>query len=190
MTEAQTRPADPTVDSDRAAVPRPAGGGAERTRTYSWPDPMALAARIAPLSGLDVFTRVASGELPPPPVADTLGFSRIEATDGSVTVYLEPREFHFNPIGSMHGGVISAVLDTAAGCSVHTTLPAGIAYTSLDLHTRFLRPVTLSSGTLRCVGRVVSRGRQTALAEAHLYDAADKLVAHATSTCLIFPIPQ
>ncbi|HEU0240444.1 MAG TPA: PaaI family thioesterase [Micromonosporaceae bacterium] len=163
----------------------------DRTRTYGWHDPMALADAVAGLSGLELFEKLANGELPVPPIADTLSFGRIEATGaGSVTLSLEPNEFHFNPLGSMHGGVISAVLDTAAGCSVHTTLPVGIGYTSLDLHVRFLRPVTLASGTLRCDGRVISKGRQTALAESHLHDAAGKLVAHATSTCLIFPLAR
>jgi uncharacterized protein (TIGR00369 family) len=86
----------------------------------------------------------------------------------------------------VHGGVISTLLDTAAACAVHTTLPAGTAYTSLDLNARFLRGITTASGRLRCEGSVLTRGRQTALAEAHLYDAADRLVAHATSTCLLF----
>ncbi len=109
--------------------------------------------------------------------------------EGQVTVEMRAQEFHYNPIGSMHGGVISALLDTAAGCSVHTTLPAGMGYTSLDLNVRFLKAVTVGSGKLRCEGVVVSRGRQTALAEARLYDEAGRMVAHATSTCLIFPTP-
>jgi uncharacterized protein (TIGR00369 family) len=182
MTETQASPTD--VPDDRSAP------GPERTRTYRWHDPMALADVVAGLGGLELFEKFAGGELPRPPIAETLSFGRIEATAvGSVTLYIEPQEFHFSPIGSMHGGVISAVLDTAAGCSVHTTLPVGLGYTSLDLHTRFLRPVTLASGTLRCDGRVISKGRQTALAESHLYDASERLIAHATSTCLIFAIP-
>jgi uncharacterized protein (TIGR00369 family) len=99
-------------------------------------------------------------------------------------------EFHYNPIGSVHGGVIATLLDTAAGCAVHSTLPAGVGYTSLDLTTKFLRPVTVDSGRLRCEGTVLSRGRTTALAEARLFNAADRLVAHATSSCLIFDLPQ
>jgi len=182
MTETQ---AAPIHDTEDRGVQTP-----DRSRTYHWHDPLALADVVANLGGLELFEKLAGGELPPPPIAETLSFGRIEATGiGSITLHLEPQEFHFNPLGSMHGGVISAVLDTAAGCSVHTTLPAGLGYTSLDLHTRFLRPVTLASGTLRCDGRVISKGRQTALAESHLYDASERLVAHATSTCLIFEIP-
>jgi uncharacterized protein (TIGR00369 family) len=110
--------------------------------------------------------------------------------EGTVQVYLTSQEFHYNPLGSMHGGVISALLDTAAGCAVHTTLAPGFGYTSLDLHTRFLRPITVASGRLRCEGIVVNRTRQTALAESRLYDEGGRLVAHATSTCMIFPMPS
>jgi uncharacterized protein (TIGR00369 family) len=98
-------------------------------------------------------------------------------------------EFHYNPLGSVHGGVIATLLDTAAGCTVHSTLPAGVGYTSLDLMTRFIKPVTVNSGVLRCEGAIISRGRRTAVAESRLYDERDKLLAHATSTCLIFELP-
>ncbi len=103
---------------------------------------------------------------------------------------LTPQEFHYNPLGSVHGGVIATLLDTAAGCAVHTTLPAGVGYTSLDLTTKFLRPVTVGSGRLRCEGTVLSRGRRTALAQAQLIDERGALVAHATSSCLLFDMPQ
>ena len=179
-----------TVPANESAAEMDGSAATERSRTYSWADPVALSGEVAKLSGLELFTKLERGDLPAPPIVETLGIDRVESTgEGRISVYLEPREFHYNPIGSMHGGVISALLDTAAGCAVHTALPAGIGYTSLDLHTRFLRPVTVASGLLRCDGTVVSRGRQTALAEAHLHDARGRLVAHATSTCLIFPIP-
>lgn len=102
---------------------------------------------------------------------------------------MTPGEEHYNPIGSVHGGVYATLLDSAAGCAVHSTLPAGMAYTSLDLTTKFLRPITFDSGKIRAVGRVRSHGRRTAFAEAELLDANDRLLAHATSSCLIFPIP-
>jgi uncharacterized protein (TIGR00369 family) len=102
---------------------------------------------------------------------------------------MEPREFHYNPLGTVHGGMLATLLDTATGCAVHTTLPAGVGYTSMDLSVKYLRPVTVESGTLRCVGTVLQRGRRTALAEARLTDGADRLVAHATSTCLLFDLP-
>jgi uncharacterized protein (TIGR00369 family) len=160
-----------------------------RTRTYSWSNPMENAAMLGQLSGLDMLRAMITGELPPPPIMHTLGIDRFEAAEGRVTVYMTATEFHYNPIGSVHGGVIATLLDTATGCAIHTTLPVGKGYTSLDLSTRFLRPVTVASGQLRGEGLVVNRGRTTALAEARLYDAADRLVAHATSTCLLFDLP-
>ena len=184
MTETQAVPSYKTAtDPDHGAAP-------DRTRTYSWHDPVALAGQVALLGGMELFATLGRRELPPPPIMETLGVDRVEATgEGQISVFMTPREFHYNPIGSVHGGVISMLLDTAAACAVHTTLPAGLGYTSLDLNARFLRPVTEASGMLRCDGRVISKGRQTALGEAHLFDAAGKLVAHATSTCLIFAIP-
>jgi uncharacterized protein (TIGR00369 family) len=162
----------------------------ERSRTYTWSEPAASAGRIAGLSGVEVFAALNSGAVPLPPILATLDIENVVVVaEGQVTVEMRAQEFHYNPIGSVHGGVISALLDTAAGCSVHTTLPAGMGYTSLDLNVRFLKAVTVRSGTLRCEGVVVSRGRQTALAEARLYDESGRLVAHATSTCLIFPLP-
>jgi uncharacterized protein (TIGR00369 family) len=97
-------------------------------------------------------------------------------------------EFHYNPLGSVHGGIIATLLDTAAGCTVHSTLPAGVGYTSLDLMTRFIKPVTTKSGLLRCEGTIISRGRRTAVAESRLFDERGTLLAQATSTCLIFEI--
>ena len=105
---------------------------------------------------------------------------------GAIHVELVPEYRHYNPIGSVHGGVMATLLDTAAACSVHSTQAAGERYTSLDLTVKFLRPVTTDSGRLRCEGSVIQRGRRTALAQAQLYDAHGRLVAHATSTCMIF----
>ena len=99
---------------------------------------------------------------------------------------MRAQEFHYNPLGSVHGGMLATMLDTAAGCAVHSTLAVGEGYTSLDLTTKFLRPATLESGLLTCVGKVISRGRRTALAEAHLTDEAGRLIAHATSSCMLF----
>jgi uncharacterized protein (TIGR00369 family) len=161
-----------------------------RRRTYTWEDPRVAPAELAGMTGLDMFAAMREGRLPRPPIMYTMDMSAVEVTgDGAVRVSLTPQEFHYNPLGSVHGGVIATLLDTAAACAVHTTLPAGMTYTSLDLTTKFLRAVTVESGTLRCEGTVTHRGRQIALSEAHLYDGAGRLVAHATSSCLIFPIP-
>ncbi|MFB7940036.1 PaaI family thioesterase [Streptomyces sp. NPDC127049] len=160
-----------------------------RSRTVEWEDAGATARAAASMAGLDFLREMIAGRLPGPPIAALLGFSLEEVEDGRAVFALEPGEEHYNPIGSVHGGVYATLLDSAAGCAVHTTLPLGTAYTSLDLQTRFLRPITSDTGKVRAVGTVISRGRRTALAEAGLYDGEDRLLAHATSTCMLFPVP-
>ena len=161
---------------------------AARTRTFFWSDPAAHAREFGRRGGLETLQAMAAGELPPPPIMRLIDMAGFTAVEGSVTVTLDPQEFHYNPLGTVHGGVISTLLDTAAGCSVHSTLPVGVGYTSLDLSVKFLRPVTLASGRLTCTGSVLQRGRRTALAEARLTDAQGRLTAHATSSCMIFEI--
>ena len=161
-----------------------------RTRTFSWTDPATHAGLVGARSGLEMLQALSTGELPPPPIMQLIDMAEFLADEGTVTVRLDPQEFHYNPLGSMHGGIISTLLDTACGCSVHSTLPAGLGYTSLDLNVKFLRPITLTSGRLTCTGTVLQRGRRTALAEAHLTDAQGRLAAHATSTCMLFEIPK
>ncbi|MDP9796270.1 uncharacterized protein (TIGR00369 family) [Catenuloplanes nepalensis] len=161
----------------------------QRSRTYGWTDPSAVAAHLGRRGGLDLIRAMAAGELPAPPIMHTIGISDMEAKEGWIGLELTPQEFHYNPLGSVHGGVISTLLDTAAACAVHTTLPAGTGYTSLDLTVKFVRPVTIATGRVRCEGTVLNRGRRTALAEARLTDAAGKLLAHGTSSCLIFEMP-
>ena len=161
-----------------------------RTRTFSWADPMPVAARLGRLPGLDMLRAMSRGELPAPPIMATMGIERFEADDGEVRLWMPVREFHYNPLGTVHGGVIATLLDTGTGCAVHSVLPAGVGYTSLDLHTRFLRPATIDSGELRCTGTVLSRTRRSAVAEARLEDGGGRLLAHATSSCLIFDLPS
>lgn len=159
---------------------------AVRTRTYTWEDPSLSVAAAAGRTGLEILEAIGAGQLPQPPVMRTLGITAIEVEEGRIVFGLEPQEFHFNPIGTMHGGVLATLLDSAAACAVQSTLPAGVGYTSLDLTTKFLRPVTLRSGPLRCEGTVLSRGQRTALAQAQVFDDAGRLIAHATSSCMIF----
>jgi uncharacterized protein (TIGR00369 family) len=159
-----------------------------RSRTFSWENPLANLDKLGVRTGLELFQAMIAGELPPPPIMKLMDIERLTAEFGSVTVTLWPQEFHYNPLGGVHGGVIATLLDTAAACSVHTTLPAGVGYTSMDLTTKFLRPVTVESGLLTCTGSVLSQGRRTALAQAQLTDEQGRLLAHATSSCLIFPL--
>ena len=156
-----------------------------RTRTYTWSDPQELAKVARGMAGLD-FVRhlMATGGIPMP---NTIGFRIAEAEPGRVVVEGEIGEHLYNPIGVVHGGVAATMLDTAAGCAVHTMLPVGTAYTSLDLSVHFLRPITVEVGPVRAIGTVVNQGRRTALANAELRDASDRLLAHATSSCMLFP---
>ena len=162
---------------------------AARTRTFGWTDPAVHADLVGRRSGLELMQAMSAGELPAPPIMQLIGLASLRAEEGSVTVELVPHEIHYNPLGTVHGGVISTLLDTAAACTVHTTLPAGIGYTSLDLNVKFLRPVTIASGRLTCTGAILQRGRRTALAEARLTDTQGRLLAHATSSCMIFELP-
>jgi len=159
--------------------------GEERSRTYSWEDPVAALDRAAGLSGLDVMQRMAAGELPQPPIATTLGFRLVEAEHGRAVFECEPSEFHYNPIGTVHAGLASTLLDSAMGCAFVTTLDAGVGWTTLELKANFIRPLTADTGLVRCVGTVVHPGRTVATTEARLEDADGRLLAHATSTILV-----
>jgi len=156
-----------------------------RQRTHSWTDPAETAAAALDVDGLTFLRALAAGEVPPAPIATTLGMTLEEVEEGRVVFGLVPAEFHFNPIGSVHGGVYATVLDSACGCAVHSTLPAGARYTSLDLSVKFLRGLDVAVGPVRCEGRVLHSGRRTALAEARLTDARDRLLATATSSILL-----
>jgi uncharacterized protein (TIGR00369 family) len=156
-----------------------------RKRGYTWGDPSVTAAGMAGRTGLEFLRAIASGELPAAPIAETLGFTLGAVDEGRVTFVLDAKEFHYNPIGSVHGGVYATLLDSAAACSVQSMLPAGVGYTSLDLNVKFLRRWTADTGPASCTGQVVHLGSRTALARAELKDANGKLLAEATSSCLI-----
>jgi uncharacterized protein (TIGR00369 family) len=154
------------------------------TRTYTWDEPVTVAASRT-MSGLDLLTAIAEGRLPAPPVLATTGITAVDFGDGYAVFALEPQPWHYNPIGSVHGGILSTLADSALGCAVHTRLAAGTGYTSLDLQIRFTRTVTVDSGPLRCEGRVVTLGRRAATAESTITDSAGRVMAHATTTCLL-----
>ncbi|MDX3072706.1 PaaI family thioesterase [Streptomyces sp. NPDC088354] len=160
-----------------------------RSRTFEWKDPSVSAAAVGQRSGLDFLHDIVAGRLPAPPIAATLGFTLEQVEFGGAVFTMEPGEEHYNPIGSVHGGVYATLLDSAAGCAVQSVLPAGMGYTSLDLSLKFLRPMNVDTGKVRAVGSVLNQGRRTALAQAELFDAQDRLLAHATSSCMLFPLP-
>jgi uncharacterized protein (TIGR00369 family) len=156
-----------------------------RERAYSWEDPTELAAVGMQRSGLDYLRAIAAGELPHPPVCATIGFRIAEVDEGRSVIELSTGEHQYNTIGTVHGSVIVAALDSAAGNAVHSTLPVGVGYTTVNLTTTFLRAVRRDSGTLRCEGRLIQAGRRIALAEARLTGDDGRAYAHATATCMI-----
>jgi uncharacterized protein (TIGR00369 family) len=155
--------------------------------TVTWQDPTVSAAAGAQLAGLDYVRAIQTGEIPPPPIAVLMNYSIAELEEGRAVFEGEPGEEHYNPIGVVHGGYASTILDSALGCAVHTTCPAGVGYTSQTLEVKYLRPITRDTGRVRCEAEVIHRGRKTATSEARLTAAeTGKLLATGTSTCLIF----
>ncbi len=157
----------------------------ERTRTYSWEDPLALHGQMATRSGLEVMQMMAAGELPPPPIAETLGFRLVEAAPGRAVFECEPAEYHYNPIGIVHAGLAMTLMDSAMGLAFVTTIEAGVGWTTLELKANFTRPLTVDTGSVRCVGTVIHPGRRVATTEARLEDGEGRLCAHGTSTILV-----
>ncbi len=156
-----------------------------RERTYSWEDQEATRLACITQDGLDVLHAIGAGTLPLPPAVRTLGIEPVEATPGRVTFVLEPAEYHLNPFGIVHGGVLAALLDTAMGCAVHSLLPPAVGYVTGELNVRFLRPALLGAAPLVCTGEVVHQGRSTMVTSARILDADDRVIAIAGATCLV-----
>ncbi|HEX8137063.1 MAG TPA: PaaI family thioesterase [Pyrinomonadaceae bacterium] len=157
-----------------------------RTRTVTWEDPRALAEAGRNLSGLEYLRKIVEGSLPRPPISALLDFGLAELGPGRAVFTVEPAEYHYNPIGIVHGGLAATLLDSAMGCAVHSTLPAGAGYTTLEIKVNFVRPMTVETGVVRCEAQVVYVGGRTATAEGRIVDESRKLYAHATTTCIIF----
>jgi uncharacterized protein (TIGR00369 family) len=166
-------------------VSPPAEWGTPRTRRITWHDPAAAASIGATMSGIDYLTSIKEGLLPGAPMAALFDFTIAEISDGLVVFECRPDESAYNPIGVVHGGLVCTLADSVAGCAVHTTLDAGVGYTSIDINVSYLRAVTLDSGVLRATGRVTKRGRRVAFAAVEIVDGASKTVATATSSCLV-----
>jgi uncharacterized protein (TIGR00369 family) len=142
--------------------------------------------QIAALTGQEMLEAILAGELPPPPIGDTLDFAPIYFERGLAVFQGRPRQRHYNPLGSVHGGWFAALLDSAMGCAVHSTLPVGKGYTTLELKLNIVRALTDAVPLVRAEGKLVHGGRQVATAEGRLVGPDGKLYAHATTTCLIF----
>ncbi|WP_250285683.1 MULTISPECIES: PaaI family thioesterase [unclassified Frankia] len=165
--------------------------GEPRSKTVTWHDPLPTAAVGRTMSGLDFLLAIRDGRVPPPPITAHFDFGIDEVTEGDVVFRCLPDESAYNPLGTVHGGLVCTLLDTVTGCSVHTTLPAGSGYTSIEIKVNYLRPVRVVSGRpaeLTAHGWVTKPGRRVAFAEGDVRDAAGKVVATASSTFLVFPL--
>ena len=158
----------------------------ERTLTVRWEDPRALAETGRGLFGLEYLRKFVAGELPRPPISALMNFGLVEVSEGYAVFTVEPAEYHYNPIGVVHGGLAATLLDSAMGCAVHSALPAAAGYTTLEIKVNYIRAMTTETGLVRCEGKLVHLGGRTATAEGRIMDENGKLYAHATTTCLIF----
>lgn len=145
--------------------------------------------QIAGRTGMEVFEAIFAGELPPAPIGDTLDFVPIHMEPGTAVFQGRPQRRHYNPLGTVHGGWFATLLDSAVGCAVHSTLPAGKGYTTLELKVNMVRPLNDQVPMVRAEGKVIHTGRKVATAEGRIIGPDGKLYAHATTTCLIFDHP-
>jgi uncharacterized protein (TIGR00369 family) len=156
-----------------------------RSVHVAWADPMPLAQAAREMSGLEFLSRIARGELPWPPIGKLMDFGPTEVGEGRAVFEVVPGERHYNPIGVVHGGLLATILDSAMACAVHSTLPAGTGYTTVELHVNLVRAAGTETGRLRAEGELLHRGSRVATAQGRVVDAKGRLYAHGTTTCLI-----
>lgn len=156
-----------------------------RTRTFSWEDPMIGGAKAMTMSGLDYLKEIEAGTVPPPPIGLLMDFRICEIKQGEVTFEVTPSEFHYNPIGMVHGGLFATMMDSTMACAIQTTLPAGTGYSTIDLQVTYVKSARIETGILTCAGKVIHAGRKIATGYAEVRDSKGVLYAHATTTCMI-----
>jgi uncharacterized protein (TIGR00369 family) len=159
----------------------------ERARTVTWEDPMTTARGASGRTGLLFLRAILDGTIPPAPVQATLGFDLVAVEEGLARFAMTPGEHLYNPMNGVHGGVACTLLDSAMGSAVMSTLDANTGYVTADVVVHLTRPITSGSGRIVAEGRIVHRGSRLATAEGRLEDAAGRLLAHATSTCILSP---
>lgn len=144
-------------------------------------------AELSAQDGLAFLRAIVAGTQPNPPISETLGFHLAEVDPGRAVFTCVPEFHHYNPIGTVHGGLAATLLDSALGCAIFSTLKRGDTWTTLELKLNFVRAMSKDTGLVRAEGRIIHRGRTVATSEGDLKDASGKLYAHATTTCMIFP---
>lgn len=158
----------------------------KRVHTITWEDPRKVVEKGGSMSGLELLQKIRSGEIPPPPAARLVGYRVSEVEEGHTVFELKPAEYHYNPFGTVHGGILSTLLDTTMTAAVMTTLSTGTACSTLEIKVNFIRPMTERTGRVRCEARTIHVGGRIATAEAKVLDSQDNLYAHAVSTLMIF----
>jgi len=143
---------------------------------------------FASMSGLELLQGMIAGRFPGPPIMQLIGFRLAEVDNGRAVFEGTPSLAHYNPLGTVHGGYAATLLDSCMGCAVHTTLPKGVGYTTLEFKVNLVRALTADTGPVRAEGKIVNGGRRVATAEGRLTDAQGRLLAHATTTCLVFEL--
>lgn len=177
-----------TTTSKDAALTGNEDWGQQQSRTVTWHDPAPTVARGLSMPGIDYLKAMIARELPPPPMATLMQFDLIDVEPGKVVVTCQPDASMYNPSGGIHGGFMCTVLDSVAGLALHSTLPAGKGFTSIEIKVNYLKPVRLDAGPLSATGTVVKSGARVGFTEGVVADASGKVVATATSTLLIFDL--
>lgn len=160
----------------------------ERETTVRWSDPTEGFSLVSKLDGIDFLRKMAAGEISGAPLGNHINMELADVGEGAVTFHCRPDESHYNLIGSVHGGLVCALLDSALGCATHTTLRAGCAFTSIEIKTNYLRPITADSGPLVCTAEVTKSGRRVVFADGQVLDNAGKTVATASGSLLVFAL--
>src|ERR1700742_654170 len=177
-----------TSASEDAAATGKAEWGPQQSRTVTWHDPAPTVARGLSMPGIDYLKAMIAGELPPPPMAGLMRFDLVDVEPGKVVFTCEPDASMFNPSGAIHGGLVCTVLDSVAGLALHSTLPAGKGYTSIEIKVNYLKPVRLDSGPLTTTGTVMKSGSRVGFTEGVVTNESGAIVATATSTLLVLDL--
>jgi uncharacterized protein (TIGR00369 family) len=166
----------------------PEDWGQQRLRTVTWHEPGPSTEKGLAMPGIDYLRAMADGELPQAPIARLMGFAIVAADPGRVVFTCQPDQSAYNPIGAVHGGLVCTLLDSVTGSAIHSTLPQGKGYTSVEIKVNYLKAVRLNSGLLTATGTVVKAGSRVGFAEGVVTDASGAVVATATSTLLVFDL--
>jgi uncharacterized protein (TIGR00369 family) len=164
------------------------GWGPARTRTVTWHEPGPTTAKGLAMPGIDYLRAVVDGVFPVPPMESQWLLDFVDVEPGRVTVTYRPDESAYNGLGTVHGGLLCTLLDVVTGCALHSTLPQGKGYTSIEIKVNYLKPVSARSGLLTATGTVVKSGARVGFSEGVVVDGSGKMVANATSTFLVFEL--